>query len=417
MGFRLTWAHASCQGWTVRRSWIRAGALVAAWVASVGCGSRTGLSGLSGGDGTALDSGGSLTSGGSVGVGGTPQVGGSFGVGGSGDGTGGGGAPSTGGMVGVGGGGMPVLNCPTGPNDPRLSGFQPGLTGALDVADFVSGGPVEARWTVGLLDCDAVLPTPSFTAIGTEEPVLLLTPGRPGLYAMTLEATSELGLLGTCAFEFYVAGRGIRVDLCWDESTTVDLDLYVHTPLNQNPYYVGGPLYPYSLSSYVTVDTCNPINCGAFVSYERPAFGYSDSPLDFCVAGPAAQDYLDWGFCPNPRSGRDNNQSAATGSAEVVQIDNPRAGDVLRVMVQNFDNLPATPHLFAYCSNQAAVAVTLPGEPWDLTTSQEPLPGVLWRAVDIVAQDVNGAVGCSFSVPHLPGTDDLPYITVNDVSY
>ncbi len=169
----------------------------------------------------------------------------------------------------------------------------------LDVASFAIMPLQSNRWTVLREDCDAILPEPSFTAVGIDAPVLELTPGRPGLYRITLDVVTASGQTDSCGLNVRFAGRGVRIDLCWDTSTTVDLDLYVHTPLNQNPYYSpGGPLLPEELGSRVTEDSCNPANCGPFDFGSRPLFDLPDSPLEFCEAGPSGADFLGAGHCP-----------------------------------------------------------------------------------------------------------------------
>lgn len=398
----------------VRRKWSSSWALLVLPPA-LACGSRTGLGGFSQQqtDGVGADSG----VGGVVGTGAAPGSGATFGGGGV---LGVGGFPGTGGFVGsgatpgTGGDGFEIpLDCPS----QTLDSFVPGQTIVLDVASFAIQPLLSNRWTVHREDCDAILPTPTFTAVGTEGPVLELTPGHPGLYRITLEVVTLSGGTDSCELMVRNRGRGVRVDLCWDTSTTVDLDLYLHTPFNQNPYYsAGGPLFPETLGGRVTEDTCNPANCGPFAFGARPLFDFPDSPLGFCESGPSAADFLGAGHCPNPRSGRDNNQSDATGTSEVVQIDDPRPDDTMRVMVQNFSNLPAVPHVFVYCSEEV-VTVELPGAPQNFVTGEEPLPGVLWRAADIFTFQSGGSILCEVTQPAHPTMPGAPYLTVNDDSY
>jgi hypothetical protein len=312
-----------------------------------------------------------------------------------------------------------VLSCPESMSDQRLLGFSSGETGVLEVTDFALGSVESVEWTVRKDDCDAILPTPSFVTDGTDAEQFLLTPGRPGPYHITLEVNAGTEQAEECEFDVFVSGRGIRVDLCWDTSTTVDLDLYVHTPLNQNPYYdTSQPLVPADLIARLTPDTCNPANCTASPDAVLPEFGWEDSPLEFCEAGPSAADFLASGRCPNPRSGRDNNQNESTGTAEIVQMDTVRSGETLRVMVQNFENLPARPSVFVYCSGVRQVGLELAGAPESFVTDQERLPGVLWRAVDITLDEiVEGVHACTVVPLEHPSEPGDPFITVNDVSY
>jgi hypothetical protein len=214
-----------------------------------------------------------------------------------------------------------------------------------------------------------------------------------------------------------VPGRGVRVELCWDTSTSVDLDLYVHTPENQAPFLdpALGKVIDAAATSY---DACNPVNCPATIrSQERVDFGYPDSPLEFCEAGPSADAFLALGYCPNPRSGLDNNQDLSNGTTETVQIDNPNPGDVLRVMAQNFSNEDASPSVFVYCGGRLSGAFPPPTPPGEFRSDNPGGFGVMWRPADVlVLEPEAGVTQCLVEELRDPsGTG--PNITVNDPSY
>lgn len=332
-----------------------------------------------------------------------------------------GGSPGSGGLVGSGGaqgsGGAPslLLDCPTDPLDPRVGGFSPGAPGVLSVASFVRGPMVTQEWFVDAEDCDAWVQTPSFTTSGDKSPELVLTPGRPGLHHIRLNVLAASGESATCRFPLQVGGRGVRVDLCWDANTTVDLDLYVHSPLNQAPYFDVDPAT--SPIDWITMDSCSAYTCGPLRFNPRPDFAYGDSPLEFCDAGPSGPAYRAAGHCPNPRASSDNNQIEANGTAEVVQIDAPRSSDVLRVMVHNFSNLPAVPRVFVYCSGQKVEEYELAGTPDNFFTAEPALPGVMWRVIDIFPQPLGDQFACTLLTLTSPTEPLQPFVTVNDVSY
>lgn len=363
---------------------------------NAGCGSRSGLELFSG----IPEASGGQASGGAAGSGGTP---------------------STGGIVGTGGQGPLeelAMDCPLDSADPRLAGFYVRDTGRLDVADFAQEPVDFVRWTVHAEDCDAVLPEPTFDVLDLEAPVLALTPGRPGPQRVTLEAGTD-SKRGVCDMIVPVEGRGLRIDLCWDTSALVELDLYLHTPLNQNPYFdtEGGPLEPASLADRVTPDTCQPFNCGSSGTLPRPDFGYADSPLEYCAL-PTGTEFFSLGFCPNPRAGRSRPQSSIPGTSEIVQIDQPNDGDVLRVMVQNRSNEAAIPQVFVYCDGERRAELDLPGSPEIFMTELDPLPGALWRPADILIGSMpDGALACIVVPLQDPDTIGYPYVTTNEVHY
>jgi hypothetical protein len=87
----------------------------------------------------------------------------------------------------------------------------------------------------------------------------------------------------------------------------------------------------------------------------------------------------------------------------------------MRVMVQNFSNLPAQPYIFVYCDEEHA-PLELPGAPANFVTDQEPLPGVLWRAADIFTFESGGVTVCEVT-PLTHPTTGGPYLTVNEIEY
>lgn len=326
-----------------------------------------------------------------------------------------GGFVSTGGAPGSGGASNLLLDCPTDPFDPRVAGFWSGAPGTFNIADFARMPVVTQEWIVDAEDCDAWVQTPSFTTMGDTSPEFVLTPGRPGLHHIGLSVLAASGESAACRFPLQVGGRGVRVDLCWDANTTVDLDLYVHSPLNQAPYFdvdlTTSPI------DWITMDSCSAYTCGPFRLSSRPDFAYPDSPPEFCDAGPSGVDYRAAGHCPNPRASSDNNQIEANGTAEVVQIDTARDGDVLRVMVHNFSNLPAVPRVFVYCNGQKIQEYELAGAPDNFFTAEPALPGVMWRVIDIFPQPMGDQFACALLTLTSPTEPLQPFVTVNDVTY
>lgn len=308
------------------------------------------------------------------------------------------------------GGRIPVAtNCQLQGEDPRVAGIEPDEIASLDGADFVTGDVKTYHWSVQREDCDAVVPDAQFRLEGTDSRVVKFQPSRPAFYHFTLEVVGLGGDHASCKLEVPVHGVGMRVELCWDTSTSTDLDLYLHTPFDTEPWFARSAT---DISSGLNGTTCNTSNAVANLRQPpRVDWGFADSPPSACNT-PAFEDFLGIGRCPNPRAAADNNQTIATGTTERMQLDNPSPGQRFRVMVQNFSNLPASPHVFVYCGGQRAGAFDAPATPAGFRSDQAFGWGVMWRAADIATTtDAQGKVACS-ATP-VPGAA----LTVNDSSF
>lgn len=288
---------------------------------------------------------------------------------------------------------LPVsTNCQLVGDDPRVAGIEPDRVASLDGADFVVGDVKSYHWALQMEDCDAVVQNTQIVLQGVDSRVLQFQPSRPGSYHFTLEVTGAAGDHSSCKLEVPVAGVGMRVELCWDTSTMTDLDLYLHTPFDRAPWFTPGS---FDLASSLNGTTCNTSNAAARLrNLPRVDWGYGDSLLNACNT-PSFQAFLGIGRCPNPRAADDNNQSIATGTTERMQLDNPGNAQRFRVMVQNFENQPARPHVFVYCGGQRAGAFDAPSIPANFVASDPGIYGVMWRAADITSNvDASGKVSC-----------------------
>jgi hypothetical protein len=184
----------------------------------------------------------------------------------------------------------------------------------------------------------------------------------------------------------------MRVELCWDTNTTTDLDLYLHTPFNQEPWFTPGTT---RVEFGLNGNTCNTSNAVAMLrGLPRVDWGYPDSTISACNT-PSFQAFLGLGRCPNPRAADDNNHSIAIGTTERMQLDNPADGQRFRVMVQNFENKPARPHVFVYCGGQLSAALDAPANPANFMANLPGVYGVMWRAADLTTKiDPSGKVSC-----------------------
>jgi hypothetical protein len=309
-----------------------------------------------------------------------------------------------------------TLDCPTAASDPRLPRLEAGRSSVVDAKEFTGGPVVSYHWEIVPEDCDAVLPVPAQLVSGERTERLTFTPQRPDSHRVRLAVGGALGQRASCEFEVGVEGRGLRIEACWDTSTTADLDLYVHSPRNQAPFFAAfDAANPYGLSP----STCNPANCSAELRFDsvRADFAYLDSALAECDIGPSPAAFAQLGRCPNPRAGIDDNQSLASGVSEVVQIDKPLEGDTFRLALHNFTNLPAKPAIFVYCGSTRVAALQGPTTPPDFVAPERAtLIGLLWRAADVTAHARSTPLTCSVTRLTLPGTTE-PFVTVDDASY
>ena len=307
-----------------------------------------------------------------------------------------GGAGGAGGPIraGAGGAGPPPVstNCQLVGDDPRVADIRPDELASLDGADFVVGDVKSYHWSLQMEDCDAVVQNAQFKLQGVDERVLRFQPSRPAFYHFTLEATGVAGDCTSCKLEVPVAGVGMRVELCWDTSTSADLDLYLHNPFDREPWFTRGT--PNVLSG-LNSTTCNTSSASAMLRLpSRVDWGYADSALSACNT-PSFEAFVSLMRCPNPRAADDNNQMIANGTTERMQLDQPRDGQRFRVMVQNFNDKPARPHVFVYCGGQRAGAFDAPSSPTNFVAGNHVGYGVMWRAADISTRvDASGKVSC-----------------------
>jgi hypothetical protein len=310
------------------------------------------------------------------------------------------------------------LTCP-GADDPRVPTGRPFSRYLLRGAQFFSGAARSFRWTVTGGPCERLLPRPSFNVEATDRPDLAFTPTLSGDYTVTVTVVTREGRTLSCTFVVHIEGPGMRVELCWDTSTTVDLDLYVHDPSNTAPWFSSpqGPLFS------VTNASCNWSNCEANIrgSMGRANWGYANSPLSACEGGPLGPGWRALGFCANPRLDIDNNLVKAIGVPENMNVDNPRDGQRFRVMVQNFTGTAARPMVNVYCGGHLRGTIgAAPDTIGDFTGAPGATSvGAMWRAADVTVRvDAMGVTtGCDVTPLRPPGSRTGYWVTRNDPSY
>jgi hypothetical protein len=156
-----------------------------------------------------------------------------------------------------------------------------------------------------------------------------------GDYTITVTIVDDRGEF-TCTWVLHARREGLRVELSWDGEPFNDVDLHLHR---------GGA------SGWFGPDDCYFANCSAGSSID---WGYPETTLDECPEPPAGSswDFDSRGSCPNPRLDIDDVEGFGP---ENINIDAPRPGDELRVMVHYWDGLlPATPTVRIYCGGALA---------------------------------------------------------------
>jgi hypothetical protein len=309
------------------------------------------------------------------------------------------------------------INCP-GPDDPRVPFGTPFTAYPLVGRDFYPGAATRWRWTVDGGVCDRLAPRlVSFDLADAEQETAILTPRLSGEYNVTLEVTTARGTTLSCNYDVHVQAPGLRVEMCYPESETQDLDLLLHEPGRFDDWYPPG-----ENAHNPTRHACSWANCEAIIRgvTGRVSFGYARSPLANCENGPQGSAWRALGYCANPRLDIDNNLSEGTGLPENINIDAPREGETFRVMIQNFTGARARPVVNIYCDgarvgtygNAPDQVPRFRGRRGDISV------GAMWRVVDVTTHvSPSGSVQCDLEPLHPPGKPDRYLVTYDDGRY
>jgi hypothetical protein len=310
------------------------------------------------------------------------------------------------------------LNCP-GAGDVRVPEGRPFQAYPLRGRLFYPGEARAWRWTVRGGPCDAVLPRPTFQLVQADQRDAAFVPTLSGDYTVTLTVTTATGQTLTCTFVVHIAGPGVRVELCWDTSTTVDLDLYVHDPRNMGPWFdgAGSPIseHQQQLVQLVQLRGQHPRHPRAreLGLRQLPPRGLRERAPRRRLAPTRSLRQ------PPPRHRQQPRQSQRRPREHERR--RPRNAERFRMMVQNFSGRAARPLVNVYCGGRLRGTVgPMPGEPWDFTgPSGNTAVGAMWRVADVVSQ-VDGmgvTTGCEVVPLRAPGMTGGYFVTRNDPSY
>ncbi len=288
------------------------------------------------------------------------------------------------------------LDCP-GPGDPRIPDTQPFAEYMLDGADFWPGNAMGWRWEIEGGPCDELLwetsDKRSYTVLGVEDPTtdleqqrIMFRPTLSGDYRVTMTVIDTKGKEHTCTFIVHVVGPGLRVELCWDTTGSVDVDLHLHKPGTTGNWFT-------------SEDDCYFSTCKAASSH--PDWGYADSPLSECEGGPQGATWTSNGSCANPRLDIDN--LSTPGIPENTNVDLPGDGETFRVMVHYWGgSIETHPLVNIYCGGRPVATY---GAAPDLVPGFVNNGNEIWRVADVTTHVTGDQTDCDVEQLHPSGMD------------
>ncbi len=312
--------------------------------------------------------------------------------------------------------------CP-GPGDPRTPDGTPLSPYALRGHDFFTGAAQSWSWTVQGGPCDTLTSgNPSFTVDGAYSDTATFTPKLSGDYTVTLTVLPISGPPFTCTWIVHILGPGLRIEMCYPESTTTDLDLYVKQPGHQTPWFTAQDQF------HAALDQCCWANCEANLrgadiqppqTVTRADWGYANSPLSLCQNDLQGATWQSLGYCASPRLDIDNNLQEATGVPENINVDAPKDNETFRIMVANFTGADAHPLVNVYCDGRRTATI---GAAPDALSAFSGTPGSsgvgpLWRVADVTTHVTASGTACTVNVLHPPGTSSGFDVTYDDPRY
>jgi hypothetical protein len=306
------------------------------------------------------------------------------------------------------------ISCP-GPDDPRILPGTPFEPYPLRVRDFYPGRIARVNWRIEGGPCDRLATRlVSFELSGADSEIATFTPRLSGDYRITLTVVTAEGTTLTCEWIVHVEGPGLRIEMCYPESETQDLDLLLSQPGFRVPWYLAG-----GNAFNPTPRACSWFNCQAALrgATARADWGYPNSPLVECENGPQGDQWRALGFCPNPRLDIDNNLDMSVGLPENINIDAPRDDQTFRIMVHNFTGAVSRPVVNVYCAGRRIATYGADPDPvvgYMGPNGNESI-GAMWRVADVTTfVDAAGVLRCESTVLHPPGLDVGYDVSVDD---
>ena len=309
--------------------------------------------------------------------------------------------------------------CP-GPGDPRTPTGRPFTNYPLMGALFYQGAATAWQWTVEGGPCDQFAGTNTgYELQNANQQTAIFKPRLSGSYRVTLTVTTPDGPF-VCSWVIDVLAPGLRVEMCYPESNSLDLDLYMM------PVSLASPWFPFNLGPGlrdVSTNACSWFNCEAMLrgAPSRANWGHRNSMISECEGGPQGAQWRRLGYCANPRLDIDNNLFEGTGLPENINLDVPTNGEGYRIMIQNFSGQRSRPIVNVYCGGRLTATY---GAPPDIVPNFAGTGGTLgvggmWRVAEVyptVSAD-GETTDCRVEPIHPPGQTSGYYITNGDNSF
>jgi hypothetical protein len=294
---------------------------------------------------------------------------------------------------------QPPITCPSSADIPEAHPFVPYQ---LDGKLWYSGPATAWKWDIQGGPCDALLGA-SYTVAGgnTATPTVNFT--LSGDYTVTMTVTTPTGDL-SCTFVIHVAGPGLRVELCWEGTGSRDVDLH----MMRNDFHQDWCAEDYD---------CYYLTCKAS-NWKMQSWGYGNSPIAECSGGPEGDQWIDKGYCSNPRLDIDNIDKP--GIPENINVDAPETGQTFRVMVHYYDG-SGEPHPMVniYCDGHRIATY---GQAPDFVTGFNDAGGYgcqgsTWRVAEIKTDVSSGSTICDVRALHPPNQNTGYDVRQNTTSY
>ncbi|MBN1654934.1 MAG: hypothetical protein JXA30_14285 [Deltaproteobacteria bacterium] len=338
---------------------------------------------------------------------------------------------------------VPEGECPTR-DDSRVPKARPFTTYGLNGEDFYyKDDATEWHWEVTGSPCDRLFQsidanatsssgTLSYKLEGENQRNAIVSFSLSGAYQVKLTVERDGKSAFSCTWVMSVSAPGLRVELCWDKTGDVatrngegvDLDLHLGRTPGTAAWFEESDCYqrtcrgddtPWDYENTTDLESCTGENAPNYQAYH---------------------EFLQ--YCPNPRLDIDNkNMTASKYVTENINLDNPRAGDRFRVMVEYYANIKADaitsdsgvplptiethPLVNVYCNG--ALRGSYGGLP-DRALQDQPqfsalqgfdTPGEMWRVVDIAIQDAD--VDCELTPVGGSDSGSIYSITARDETY
>lgn len=309
----------------------------------------------------------------------------------------------------------PPISCP-GPDHPDLQGAKPFTNFVLDGTHFFSGTAFRWQWTVSNGPCDETLGVRSYTINGfndltyqADTPQVTFNFTLSGEYTVTMRVYYTPTEYYECVFIIKVRGPGLRVEACWDNHASTDVDLHL---MKQGHG-----------TNFCSDQDCYYDNCKAS-DWAHTDWNLTAGTIDMCLdteAGPEWQTL--YGECKNPRLDIDNIFDNQGITPENINIDYPVSGETYRVGLDFFYGLAGIdtrPVVSIYCNGIRVATFGYPVANQVLLSNSGGMgcaTGNFWRVADVQTSVDAGTGAVTCNVTSLADSNGNAYVTYGSSAY